>query len=243
MSADHAQAYEQARLRIAELATHGPEAAVPATPGWSVQDLVAHLTGLAADWVSGNLEAYASAGWTARQVEERSGRPLAEVLAEWESSAPRLGAILTEPGAAGLPDPLMTAFGPVASAAWPDMIVTDAAMHEHDIRGGLGEPGARTSHAVMLALRSHVGLLRFVGGAFGLPPLVLHPTDGEREYRIGREEPQLALRATAFELFRATGGRRSLAQIAAMDWSDDPGEWLNHLVMPSYTAPEDDLVE
>ena len=243
MSADHATAYDGVRRRVGELAQIGPDRPVPATPGWTVRNLVAHLAGLAADWVAGRLEAYASAGWTASQVEERKLTPLQGLLDDWGASARTMEGILTDPAGSGLPDPLMTAFGPVASAAWPDLIVTDAAMHEHDIRGAVGEPGARTSNALQLAMRSHVGLLRFVAGAYSLPPLELQPSDGDRVYRVGRDEPQVLLRASLFELFRATGGRRSLRQIAAMDWFGDPGEWARHIVMPSYTAPEADLVE
>ena len=33
---------------------------VPTCPGWTVRDVVAHLAGLADDWLTGNLEVYAS---------------------------------------------------------------------------------------------------------------------------------------------------------------------------------------
>ncbi len=243
MTDAHARAYRNAQQRIAGLATAGPEVPVPATPGWSVQDLVAHLSGLAQDWIAGNLDGYASAGWTARHVEDRAAWSLAAVLEEWAGCLDALGAVLTAPEDAGLPDPLMTAFGPVAAAAWPDIIVTDIALHEHDIRSALDAPGARDSDAVLLAMRSHVGMLRFVAGAHRLPALLLEPSDGPRSHQIGRDTPELTLRATLYELFRATGGRRTREQMAALDWSEDPGAWLDHLVMPSYGIPEDDLVE
>jgi uncharacterized protein (TIGR03083 family) len=243
MTAAHARAYRDVQGRIAGLAGQGHEIPVPATPGWSVQDLVAHVTGLARDWADGRLEGYASAGWTARQVEERAGQTIEAVLEEWSGCLGALDAILAEPENAGLPDPLMTAFGPVAAAAWPDIIVTDVALHEHDIRSALDAPGARKSDAVLLAMRSHVGMLRFVAGAYGLPALLLDPLDGPRSYQIGRDDPALVLRAPLYELFRATGGRRSREQMAALDWSAEPGAWLDHLVMPSYGVPEQDLVE
>ena len=243
MTDAHAAAYRGAQGRIAELSRAGHEVPVPATPGWSVQDLVAHLAGLAKDWVTGRLDGYASAGWTAQQVEERSDWPLDAVLAEWTGCLDPLAQILAAPEKAGLPDPLMTAFGPVAAGAWPDIVVTDIALHEHDIRAALGVPGARDSDAVLLTMRSHVAMLRFVAGAYGLPSLLLEPSNGPRTYQIGRDEPSLTLRATLYELFRATGGRRSRNQMAALDWSTDPGAWLDHLVMPSYGVPEEDLVE
>ncbi len=243
MSAEHAAAYEGAADRIAVLAASDGEAPVPATPGWSVQDVVSHLAGLAADWGQGRLEGYASAAWTARHVEMRADWTLDAVLDEWVASRVDLLAILHEPHLSGIPDPLMTAFGPVAAAAWPDIVVTDIALHEHDIRAAVGVPGARGSDAVRLAMRSHVGLLRFVAGANDLPALLLESTDGIRSYAVGRSEPEVVLQAPHFELFRATGGRRSMRQMAAMAWTPDPGPWLDHLVMPSYAVPEDDLVE
>jgi uncharacterized protein (TIGR03083 family) len=240
---DHVSAYQEARRRVAALAAHDPGAVVPAAPAWTVREMVAHLAGLAADWVNGNLDEYASDVWTAAQVDARSGWDLDRVLEEWETAAPQLESILRQPGAVGLPEPLNTAFGPVPAMAWPDIIVTDLALHEHDIRGAVARPGARRSDAVMIAMRSHVGLLRFVGAARRLPVLTLEPTDADRTYAIGRGEPGAAVRAPLFELFRATGGRRSRSQIEALDWSGDYVPWLDHIVMPSYTAPAEPLIE
>jgi uncharacterized protein (TIGR03083 family) len=240
---DHAAAYRSAHDRIVELAREGPEVPVPATPGWTVQDLVAHLGGLAADWAHGRLDGYASAAWTARHVSMRADWSLAAVIEEWAGNLSDVERVMADPHESGLPDPLMTAFGPVAAAAWPDIIVTDIALHEHDIRSALGRPGARGSDAVRIALRSHVGLLRFIQAATGLPPLRLVATDDDVSYAVGREAPAVTLEASLYELFRATGGRRSLAQLAAMAWSPDPAGWLDHIVMPSYSIPADDLVE
>jgi uncharacterized protein (TIGR03083 family) len=240
---DHVAAYQDARERITELLAVDPEAQVPATPGWSVRDVVAHLSGLAADWAGHNLDAYASAEWTDAQVQARAGRSVGSLAAEWAHRAEDLESILRDPVGSGIPEPLITAFGPVPAIAWPDVIVTDLAIHEHDIRGALSEPGFRDSVAVRIAMRSHVGLLRFIGAARKLPILLMWPSDHDTAYPVGRGEADVVLTAPLFELFRATGGRRSRAQIEAMDWSDDPGPWLEHLVMPSYTAPDRDLVE
>jgi hypothetical protein len=92
-------------------------------------------------------------------------------------------------------------------------------------------------------MRSHVGLLRFIGAARKLPSLLLWPTDHDTAYAVGRGDAEIVLTAPLFELFRATAGRRSLRQIRDMDWSEDPGPWLEHLVMPSYAAPDADLRE
>ncbi len=240
---DHVAAYQDARRRITDLLAKDPDAVVPATPGWKVRDVVAHLAGLAGDWVGGNLDGYASEEWTAAQVDARVDRSPGSLAAEWAHHADELESLLRDPASTDVPEPLITAFGPVPAIAWPDIIVTDLALHEHDIRGGVDVPGARDSLAVRIAMRSHVGLLRFIGAARQLPNLLLWPTDHDTTYPIGRGDAEIVLTAPLFELFRATGGRRSSAQIAAMNWSDDPGPWAQHLVMPSYTVPEADLVE
>jgi uncharacterized protein (TIGR03083 family) len=240
---DPVAAYQETRRRIVDLLGIAPGTPVPATPGWTVHDVVAHLTGLAGDWVHGNLDGYASPEWTQGHVDERVGRTPGSLAAEWAHHADGLTAILRDPLGSGLPDPLIAAFGPVPAIGWPDVIVTDLVVHEHDIRGALDRPGHRNDPAVHIAMRSHVGLLRFIGAVRRLPPLLLWPNDDDTPYPIGRGEAEVVLTASLFELFRATGGRRSRRQLAAMDWADEPGPWLDHIVVPSYGVRDADLIE
>ena len=210
---------------------------------WSVHDVVAHLTGLAGDWVERRLEGYATGEWTGRQVHDRKDRSPDELTEEWADRGSHLKVILESPLDQGLPEPLLTGFGPVPSMAFPNIIVTDAALHEHDIRGAIGTPGARSSGAVEIGMLSHVALLRFVGAARGLPDLALTASDTARVWRVGRGEPTVSVTATAFELFRSTGGRRSLDQIASMEWQGPFDAWREHLIMPRYSPPASALVE
>ena len=61
---DYAVIYRSVRLRAADLVRNLPADVlvrdVPATPGWRVRDVVAHLAGGAADVLAGNLEDVAS---------------------------------------------------------------------------------------------------------------------------------------------------------------------------------------
>jgi Mycothiol maleylpyruvate isomerase N-terminal domain len=69
--------------RVARLAPAQLAATVPGTPLWSVADLVAHVTGVASDALHRRLAAAGAPEWTAAQVGQRTGRPIAEVLDEW----------------------------------------------------------------------------------------------------------------------------------------------------------------
>jgi hypothetical protein len=54
-------------------------------------------------------------------------------------------------------------------------------------------------------------------------------------------EPVLTLSTSEFEMFRWRMGRRSLGQLAAMDWSGDPSAVLGKLTVFGPTAS--DIVE
>src|SRR5947207_2561888 len=229
--------YEDARTTIVEIlgkaAASEPDVGatpVPACAEWSVHDVLAHLTGGCADALAGNIDGVATEAWTAAQVDARRGAPLEDVIAEWERLGPAFAALIDDlPG------------------GWPDNVVADIAVHEHDIRGALGCPGNRRSEAVersldfLLTIRVHAG-----ARALGLPPLKVHA--GERSWIIGTGEPASgdaqaamadavfnpgpaatstaepvgAVSADPFELFRAVTGRRSALQIRGFDWTIDP---------------------
>lgn len=55
---------------------------VPATPAWTVTDVLAHLAGAAADSVDGRMDDAPGPAWTARHVAERRHLPVAELVAE-----------------------------------------------------------------------------------------------------------------------------------------------------------------
>jgi uncharacterized protein (TIGR03083 family) len=91
--------YEQVRHRFAallvtldasQLATR-----VPATPAWTVHDVVAHLVGLAADLNAQRFPADDDPGgsaWNDAQISSRRVAPLDELLAEWDREGPTFAA-------------------------------------------------------------------------------------------------------------------------------------------------------
>lgn len=112
--------YREARQRIVGL-TMGLSAAelartVPACPEWTVHQLVAHLSGVASDLVSGRMEGAPSDEWTARHVAEREGIAADDLLQQWNEHGTRIDAM----------------------ERIPFRLATDAITHEADLRAALG---------------------------------------------------------------------------------------------------------
>jgi len=76
-----------------------------------------------------------------------------------------------------------------------------------------------------------------------LPTLELRAPDGWSA-TAGEGSAEVELRASRFELFRSFGGRRSLDQIRAMDWSADPEPYLaTFFVDTPLVPPKSPLIE
>ena len=65
---------------------------VPATPGWSVHQVLAHLAGSAADAAVGRMDGAPGEEWTARHVAEREGTAPAALAAELRSTQDAIAA-------------------------------------------------------------------------------------------------------------------------------------------------------
>lgn len=59
---------------------------VPATPDWTVHDVLAHLAGSPADLLADRMDGAPSAAWTARHVDERAARSSSELTEELRGS-------------------------------------------------------------------------------------------------------------------------------------------------------------
>lgn len=230
-------AYEETRERISDVVrgagAGAADVVVPACPDWSVRDLLAHLTGNCADIITGTVEGAATPDWTARQVDERRGRSLGEIVEEWAEVAPQVAPLLDDfPGRYG------------------QMLVADVISHEHDIRGTLGQSGARDSSGIPIALDFLASVFLHTGvSALGLPPIEVRA--GEQRWVAGtggpatgdleawRDEllpdgdaatdgvtPAGELSAEPFELMRAIAGRRGPGQIRRFVWTVEPEPYL-----------------
>lgn len=217
---DYAQQYRDLRGRVIDLVRDLDDARVaaiaPATPEWRVRDIVAHLTGVCADVLAGNLGGVATDDWTAKQVTDRRDVPFDELLEEWEENGTAVEAIM--------PD-----FPPIAAG----QMVTDSVTHEQDIRGALEAPGARDSDALDGAFRWGAMVLD------ASEPMRLESEAGAVD--VGEGAPVATVRASRFEFARSMTGRRSLDQMRAYDWEGDPRP--ERLVLAIFSPRETPLVE
>ena len=217
---DNQAIYEAARHRIAELATNGePDTPVPTCPGWTVKDLVAHLSGSLSAYTAAALEGATSPSWGDKQVEERRELSLEDCLTEWEKNSHDTG---------GLFD---SQLGLVA--------VVDVLAHEQDIRTALDRPGHRDGEGILASIELALGFIDQKLRASNLPALRIETEDIDKA--IGDGEPAGTLRTSTYELWRSLHGRRSRAQVGALDWSVDPEPWLD--VMFVFGPAETDIHE
>jgi uncharacterized protein (TIGR03083 family) len=224
---DAAAVYRETRERLSayvdgEIDEERVKSAVPACPGWTVQDVVSHMVGIVADIQDGRMDGVGSDEWTNHQVATRRGLPIAEVVAEWARRAPAFEEQIT---------------------AWPpgvaSQVAADAAMHELDVRNALGDRSARDTDGVAIAFDYYGHKLADRITEAGLGALVVECEAGA--VRLGDTDPGATLRATRFEALRAMGGRRSAAQIAAADCDGDATPYV--ALMSSYASRAEPLVE
>jgi uncharacterized protein (TIGR03083 family) len=172
---------------------------VPACPEWTVADLLGHLASIAERVLERHGEAAPSPAGPL-------GVPA--LLDRWDDVGTRLDRLLA--GAGGRSGEVM---------------VMDAYTHELDLRAALGVPPP-VAHAA--AAPSFAVLVRGFSGSItarGLPALRIRSAEGE-EWTAGEGRPAASVTAPAHDLHRALAGRRSLRQLAALDWSQPPGPWL-----------------
>lgn len=219
---DTGAVYAAQRVRITELVrdldAEQAEQPVPGCPDWTVRELLSHLVGLTADLAAGRTDGAGTDPWTAAQVRERAGRPVPELLAEWERHAPAV-------------ERYATAWGRGAVR-----IAYDVSLHGDDLREALGLPlgdsaeDAQVLEALVEGTRGRVA-------AAGLPALELRA--GERHWLLGDGPAACVLAApSAAELSRALAGRRSVPALRAMTEAGDLEPYLPHLtVFPPVPEP------
>jgi uncharacterized protein (TIGR03083 family) len=186
------------------------ERPVPATPAWSVRDVLGHVTGITEDLNHLNFDAPDPDAWTQAQVDRHRDEPLEQTIAAWDREAPTFERGLRELG-----------YG-IGSH-----FVADLLIHLLDVRAALDLPIAADASAVWVALDfyleeldhdladAHVGALAVETGA---------------ETRlVGPGDVAASVTTEPFEMLRACAGRRTADEIAAYQWSGDVDAFLGRI--------------
>ena len=204
---------ERVTAAVRDLTPDELDQQVPACPQWSVHNLVSHLTGVAVDFVAGNVAGAPRPPWTAVQVETRRNLPISTILDEWTAAGPALEQLVVSD----------TTSHPLVCNPW-----VDTGAHEADLHGaiGSGRPPLEVWLAVLDWMLDEPG------------PLTVITPDGT--YSAGSDGPSAVVRTSSYELFRAIFGRRSAAQIREWDWEtpDLAVRWSLDLArLPQTTVP------
>src|SRR4051794_25097228 len=222
MAVDEIEEWTLAQARVGRLvAGRTPEETgrrVPACPAWTVRDLLSHMVGLDVDVLAGDEPDDHNAGWTQRQVDERRGLDVVALLEEWSGTTAPLRAWMARHGTRPM---------------------GDVVIHEQDLRGALGAPGARDTAGLAVLRDRFAGRLADRVAAAGLPPVALVG----QTWRSGPEDGAGAvLRATDFDLARAVLTRRSAAQLRSWTAAGDVTPYLPHFALLG-PLPEADLTD
>jgi uncharacterized protein (TIGR03083 family) len=203
---DVGQAYCELRERVTELCTGlSPEQwerKTPHCPDWTIRETLAHLAGVVDDGINGNLEGVATEPWTAAQIAKRADKTGPEILDEWNTWAPFVEDRATNVG---------LGFA---------QMVFDAVTHEHDLRFALAKPGARDSTALSIGLHFFQVRLPVMAEKVGVlcPQIIV---DGAALF-ANPAPSALCFTGSMFDVVRSMGSRRTLDEIAALNWSADP---------------------
>ncbi|HET7529726.1 MAG TPA: maleylpyruvate isomerase N-terminal domain-containing protein [Mycobacteriales bacterium] len=208
IAALYAESHDRVVHMVRDLGQGQTARPVPATPRWTVHDLVAHLAAIPSDIVAGRLGGIPRPDETQAQVEARRDRSVGDLLEEW---ADALGPVLEGARAGSIPAPL----------------TIDVITHEQDLRGALDVGHLDDDAALRFATTGYcLGLTRRLAAA-ELPPLRLRDPARGFDETAGEGRPAATVQATEFDLFRALAGRRSRRQVAAFDWEGDPTPYLD----------------
>ena len=232
--ADIAAAYGEVKQRWADLVRSLSEddlqRAVPACPAWTVQDVLAHHVGVITDalndgfpelgdplrlldqWRDADV-AHDRDAMTARQVEERRGRSVADLVEHWDRTA----AHLLEPPE-GL-HPLI-----------PSVLVNDVVVHEGDVREALGLEVAPEVAATSLALAGYGASFDLRLRQLGLPAIAF--SYGGKTRQFGDGDPAATVAAERTTLVRMLASRLDADAIRRLDWSGDPDPYV--AILPEY---------
>jgi hypothetical protein len=209
--------YHAVRGRITDLASslrdEQQATPVPACPAWDVHDLLAHMSGIPEalagnDYPSGDLQV-----WLDGLVAARREVAAAELLDRWAACADATSA-LVDGGA--------------------ELLLIDVVTHEHDLRGAVGQAGARGAPEVRAVIQPMLDLLAPAMTDAGLGALLVDA--GGVQWASHLAKPGCTLHVDPWEASRALQSRRTAAELRSLPATGDIEPYLAvidaHLPLP-----------
>jgi len=198
--------------QLSSLSDLDAQTAVPTCPGWSVANVMAHVSGLVAETLAGVPLPRGSDEATARQVADRADLSLAQICSEWVGNADAFASF-------GVDDP-----------AYVAALTSDLVVHAIDIGEALDRSIDIDIEAVQrVASRYGASLQERATESGWKLMLVLDDIvtgDGSSNATpscsSASDDSALVLRSSSHEFLRAVTGRRSGTQVRAMDWTGNP---------------------
>ncbi len=221
MGTDLLDAYRDVRSRMSAIVIDLPPeelaTVVPSCPEWTVHDLIAHNVAIPAAIAAGDLPDGDPQAWLDGLLEARRGRPLPELVAEWQTLDEVIGGVLS------------------ATA----VLLDDLATHEHDLRAAVGRP----DHAALeadLVLPAALGALVDDLVAADTGSIVVVSPEGT--WKSHDASAGWILHASAWEAFRAVGSRRTADELRRLAGGNSVEAFIpvldRHLPLPTSSLRE-----
>jgi uncharacterized protein (TIGR03083 family) len=213
-------AYRVCRENITDLLRRHPGQAglpVPACPGWSVRDVLAHLLEV------GEGARASLSGQPAAAPLPGPGAGLKELLEAWTQTGLAIEELLGD------------------REGWHGPLTMDVFAHELDIRQVLGEPAPAGHPAYPGALRVVVGGFSSSVRARRLPALRIEAPGAQ--WVAGAGDPVVTVRGDRHDLFRSAAGRRTHRQIAELSWSGPCESYLPAFTWGPFHPPAEPVEE
>jgi len=195
---------------------------VPATPRWTVRDVLAHVVGITADLNAQRFGDGDGDAWTAAQIDARRRDSLDELADEWERESPTFERGLR-----------LLGYGFGAH------YIGDLLQHVGDVHAALGRSPVRDDEPVAVALDFYLDSFDETLVETGIGAVDVHV--GDDRWLLGPGAVVASITAPRYELFRALGGRRTLDEMRSLAWTgnvDDVISLVNRYPVPAASLGE-----
>ncbi|MFV2018981.1 maleylpyruvate isomerase family mycothiol-dependent enzyme [Micromonospora sp. LOL_023] len=219
-----AAAYRQIRRNMADLLDEHDSAlalGVATCPGWTVGDLLGHLVEVCARVnarVTGGGDPAPTGGGDPAPTGVASSGSVQQLFEAWQRYSGPVEMFLSEPFTLDRA-----------------VLVMDTFTHELDLRRALGVAPPIGHPAQPVAMEVLVKGFSAAVRARQLPAVRIETEHGQ--WLVGDGEPAAVASGSWYEIYLMLSGRRTEAQIRALQWSADPAPWFPAFTWGPFVMP------